>query len=173
VPSEAAPYSPEFVPCWELFGSLTDHQLTEFATWRYQVRSTRGIEDILDILVRDGQGRVEGDRVVLGMRWVAVPVKSLSPRQRQLLDKYAALYTGYYQDAGKPDLLVELYHAGAEQDLSNVDLFFSAHGHLVSLMFAGHSKPFPLIGSGSFAQVRESAAPRLQEKLRAETGRAQ
>jgi hypothetical protein len=177
IPPEAAPYSPEFVPCWELFGSLTDQQLTEFTTWRYQVRSTRGMEDILDILVRDGQARVEGDRLVMAMRWVSVPVKSFSPRQRQLLDKYAAVYAGYDQEPGKHDLLVELYRAGAEQDLSNVDLFFCTSGHLVSLMLVGHSRIFPPIGSPSFAQIRESAAPRLREKLheepRAKTGQAQ
>ncbi len=178
VPPEAEPYNPEFVPCWELFGSLTDQQLTEFTTWKYDFRSTRGTsKELLDIMVSSGQGRVEGDRAVLASRWVSVPVKSLSPRQRQLLDKYAAVYGGTDQGPGKHDLLVDLYHAGAKQDLSNVDLWFQACGHLVMMTFAGHDRPFPLIGSYSFAQVRESAAPRLHEKLqeepRAKTGRAE
>jgi hypothetical protein len=176
VPSEAEPYRPEFVPCWELFGSLTDQQIAAFTTWKYEVRSTRGMGEILDIWVRNGQARVEGDRFVLAFRWVSVPVKSLSPRQRQLLDRYAAVYGGTDQGPGKHDLLVDLYHAGAKQDLSNVDLWFQAVGHLVVMNFAGRDRPFPMIGSGTFAQLRESAAPGLREKLheepRAETGRA-
>jgi len=177
IPPEAQPYSAEYVPCWELFGSLTDKQLAELMTWKYEFRSTRQIsEELLGILVRNGQSRVEGDRVVIAHRFVSVPIKSFSRRQRQLLDKYIAVYAGYNQPAGKHDLLVDLYHAGAKQDLSNVDLYFNGHGHLVSFNFQGHGKPFPLIGSGPFAQFRESAAPRLREKLRekprAKTGRA-
>jgi len=178
IPPEAQPYSPEYVPCWELFGSLTDQQLTEFTTWKYEFRSTRQTsKELVDIMARNGQGRVEGDRVVMAHRWVRVPMKSFSPRQRQLVDKYSAVYTGTDQGAGKHDLLVDLYHAGAKQDLANVDLWFTANGHLVTLMFAGHDRPFPFIGSYSFAQLRESAAPRLREKLREEprvkTGRAE
>jgi hypothetical protein len=169
VPPEAEPYSPDYVPCWELFGSLTDQQLTEFTTWRYQLRDTRTTsKGLLDLMVRNGEGRVEGDRAVFGMRWVSVPVKSFSPRQRQLLGKYAAVYTGYDREPGKHDLLVELYRGGADQDLSNVDLFFCTSGHLVNLMLVGHSKIFPPMGSPAFAQIRESAAPRLHEKLQEE-----
>jgi hypothetical protein len=161
------------LPCWELFGSLTDQQLTEFATWKYEFRSARHtMKEVLDNKVAEGQGRVEGDRAVLAWRWVRVPMKSFSPRQRQLFDKYAAVYAGYNQGPGKHDLLVDLYRAGATQDLSNVDLLFSTHGHLVSLMLVGHGKIFPLIGSGSFAQFRESSAPQLQEAPRVRTGRA-
>jgi len=173
IPPEAQPYSAEYVPCWELFGSLTDQQLTEFMTWRYQLRTTRNLsKEALDAFMKIGQAGVEGDRVVLAFRGVRVPIKSFSPRQRQLLDKYIAVYAGENQGPGKHDLLVDLYHAGAKQDLSNVDLWFHACGHLVNLNFAGRDKAFPFIGSDSFAQLRESAAPRLREKLRAKTGRA-
>ncbi len=187
IPPEAQPYSPEYVPCWELFGSLTDQQIAEFMTWRYQLRTTRNLsKDALDAFMKTGQAGVEGDRVVLAFRGAHVPIASFSPRQRQLLDKYTAVYAGENQGPGKHDLLVDLYHAGAKQDLSNVDLYFTANGHLVRLSFQyggdisnfrGRVRLFPFIGSGPFAQLRESTAPQLREKLRekprAKTGRAE
>jgi hypothetical protein len=173
IPPEAQPYSPEYVPCWELFGSLTDKQIAELMTPKYASHSMRfPSKEDADALVRSGDARVEGDHMVIAVRCVSVPIASFSPRQRQLLDKYAAVYTGTNQGPGKHDLLVDLYHAGAEQDLSNVDLFFNGHGHLVMMTFTGHGKPFPFIGAGSFAQLREWKAPLPREKLRAETGRA-
>jgi hypothetical protein len=174
IPPEAQPYSPEYVPCWELFGSLTDEQIAQFMAVKYSSHSTRGTpNEVVDAMVRSGQARVEGDRIVMAGRWVCVPIESFSPRQRQLLDEYIAVYAGYNQPAGKHDLRVDLYHAGAKQDLSNVDLYFNGLGHLVSFNFQGHGKPFPLIGSGPFAQLRESAGPQLREKPRARTGRAE
>jgi hypothetical protein len=183
VPSEAEPYSPEFVPCWELFGSLTDEQIAELMTPKYVPHGMRfPSQEDLDALLKSGDARVEGDHVVLAFRCLSVPIKSLSPRQRQLLDKYAAVYGGTDQGPGKHDLLVDLYHAGAEQDLSNVFLFLSTQGHLVTLSFGGHGKPFPFIGTYSFAQLRESppfaqlresAAPQLPQKPRAKIGRAE
>ena len=162
IPSEAQPHSPEYVPCWELFGSLTDKQIAEFTTWKYESRTTsRTPKLLLDTMTKIGQAAVEGDRVVLAKRWVCVPIRSFSPRQRQLLDQYTAVCKG----AGKRDLLADLYHAGAKQDLSNVELYFHGVGHLIVLSFQGHDKLFPHIGSVPFAQLRASAAPRFREKL--------
>jgi hypothetical protein len=171
------------VPCWELFGSLTDQQIAELLTWQYQSRSARGAsKEMVEMMVKSGEGQVEGDRFTMAFRYVRLPMKSLSPRQRQLLDKYAAVYSGTDQGPGKHDLLVDLYHAGATQDFSNVDLWFQAVGHLVIMSFAGRDRPFPMIGSGAFgqlresppfAQFRESPAPQLREKPRAKTGRGE
>jgi hypothetical protein len=181
IPQEAEPYRPEFVPCWELFGSLTDQQIAQLMTWRYESRSNAS-KDLVDVMVGNGQGRVEGDRLVMAFRSVSIPMKSFSPRQWQLYDEYAAVYGGTDQGPGKHDLLVDLYHAGAKQDLSNVELYFVGVGHLVTMSFAGRDRPFPMIGSGMFAQLRESppfaqsrrsAAPQSREKPRARSGRAE
>jgi hypothetical protein len=166
IPPEAQPYSAEYIPCWELFGSLTNEQIAEFMRKKQMSFSARDIpKGALDSMVKDGD-RVEGGRIISTYRGVHLPMKSLSPRQKELFNKYVAVYTGYNQSAKKPDLLVELYHAGAKQDLSNVALYFQTTGHMLHFFFGGTDRPFPLIESGPVAQVIEPKAPQPQKKKR-------
>jgi hypothetical protein len=167
IPPEAQPYSAEYIPCWELFGSLTDKQIAEFMTEKtIKFPSSALPKQIVDANVKSGEGRVEGSYYFTNIKAVRLPMQSLTPRQKELFDKYVAVYEGCNQGAKKPDLLVDLYHAGAKQDLSNVNMRFQTKGRLVSLFFSGIDKAFPIISSGRFAQVVEPKAPQPQKKKR-------
>jgi hypothetical protein len=162
IPPEAQPYSAEYIPCWELFGSLTDKQLAEFMKLKQYIIRQQLSKDTLDRM----EARVEGNELVFNYRTIQIPMQSLTPRQKELFNKYVAVYEGNNQGGKKPDLLVDLYHAGAKQDLSNVMMCFLTNGRLVRVVFGGISKPFPLIQSGAFAQVIEPKQPQPQKKRR-------
>jgi len=67
---------------------------------------------------------------------IQIPVKSLTGKQRKLLDQYFDAWKEAL--AGEPeidDLLALLYKQGAEEDLSNVRVGFDCDGRTVNLVF--------------------------------------
>ena len=107
---------------WELFGSLSDEQIGHFES----------------------------------ARSVRVQIAEMTPPQRRALEQFFSVYRQTMK--GVPitsewseDVVVELYRAGAREDLSNVDLIFDvrAGGAVRMVMYArkadgSYGPPAPL-----------------------------
>ena len=99
----------------------------------------------------------------LTAREVRIPIKSMTEKQRAILDR---LFEHYRQAMrGVPemeDALIELYKLGAREGLSNVDvLFLNRAGGLAALVFRVHQpsgKPLHLPTRLGLVRSRESEA---------------
>ncbi len=72
----------------------------------------------------------------LSAKEIAIPVKSLTPEQRDALDNWFEVWRKVMNGLDPEDYLIVLYKMGAEEDLSNVRVGFIAHGgHAVHIAF--------------------------------------
>jgi len=123
--------SPLAVAFYEMFGALTNEQIAAFLECK-QGTIPADSSDEVRALFREKYGAEEvGGQLVYSMNEVSVPVKSLSPAQRKAFDEVQAAWSEEMKAQGEEDLLVRLYKIGASEDLSNVDVSFTATGHEV------------------------------------------
>ncbi len=67
---------------------------------------------------------------------IRIPVKDLTIAQKTALDNWFSAWQRAMKATGNEDFLVDLYKAGAERDLSNVDAGFDVQaGHMVHVKF--------------------------------------
>ena len=154
---EEVQQSSELLPAlFELFGTLTDDQIKTFLQRKQAKIPLKGASESTLSLFREKYGAKEaGEELVYDMHEVSVPYRSLTAAQREAFDKAeAALLTAMKSEGDNDDLLVHLYKIGAKEDLSNVDVGFSAIGHEVQYHITvrkGGSATASL--AGAFAQL--------------------
>jgi len=137
IPEDVASYSPLWPAAYEFFGTLTDKQVMKFLRPRQMRHALEEMSEEVRALFKERYGAEEvGGKLVYEHRHVSVPFGSLTARQREVFDK---LVEGWREtDWGDPDeadLIVRLYKRGAKEDLSNVEVAFSATGHVVNIDF--------------------------------------
>jgi RNA polymerase sigma-70 factor (ECF subfamily) len=162
IPAEMEPYSERYLPSWELFGSLTDQQIQKFMTAKkvkIPLSSLAKDEDHGEkarMHVERGQAWIEGDNYCYTYQSVYVPIKELSPRQREIFAEFTAAYD---QEHPGNELLNDLYSLGANQDLSNVELGFMLFCHYPIGVDVKPASTTPglisSVNAGSFALKRE------------------
>jgi len=130
--------SPEFLRAWAVLKPTPEDEFARFAegdparlalarrasrTWAaaYQFFGTLTDEQI---------------ERFLSTKQIAIPAKSLTPKQRRALDNWFEVWREVMKGLDGEDYLLLLYKMGAEEDLSNVRVRFIAHGsHAVHIAF--------------------------------------
>ena len=143
VPEEAQPYSPVYVPAWELFGSLTDQQVKQLLTLQQHSQPLAGMAASRQKYLQEkSQARQVGDKMVWYEGGAEVSAKSFTPRQRAIFASLVKAWGKANPGGLDEDLLVFLYKARAKRDLSNVWVGFSVlGGHAVKLGIAVRTPP--------------------------------
>lgn len=132
LPKDVQEATPVLPALYELFGTLSDQQITTFLQ-RKQGKVAPNAPDDTRALYKEEFGATDqGGELVYDRHEVAVPFPKLTPAQREAFDKVGAVWTESFQGSDQnEDMLVRLYKLGAKEDLSNVEVQFSATGHEV------------------------------------------
>jgi len=146
------------VAFYEMFGTLTDQQIATFLQ-RKQGKLPPDARDDTRALFKEKFGAKEvGGELVYSRNEVSVPIDSLTPAQREAFSRVKAAWSAEFEAQGEnEDLLVKLYKMGAKEGLSNVDVAFTATGHMVSFQLrvtkkSGNTLGATILGT-SFAQL--------------------
>jgi hypothetical protein len=133
--------SPEFMRAWKVlkpsppdaFNEFAKSDPAKFALAKRTSRTWAAAYEFFGTLADEQMRRF------LSAREIRMPVKSLTVKQRAALDNWFETWRKVMKDNGSvpDDLLVLLFKMGARQDLSNVDVGFTAQNeaHRVHIIF--------------------------------------